>query len=80
MAADPRTDAERARDAWNLRHAVGTSVFAWPGARPEGRRLSTATRSAAWIVCDVAVVAVDGYPGGIALSHIEIRDALDGAA
>jgi hypothetical protein len=79
MAADLRTDAERARDAWNLRHAVGTSVFAWPGTRP-GRRLTTATRSAAWILGGTAVVAVDGYPGGIALVAVEIRDALDGAA
>lgn len=79
---DTRTAAERARDAWNLARGRRTPVYAWPGARPEGRRLTTRTRSAAWIVCGTACVAVDGYPGGIALSHIEIRDEsdVDGAA
>lgn len=76
LPADTRTPAEKARDAWNLAHGIGTEVYAWPGARPEGRRLTTATRSPAWVVGGhTACVMVDRCPGGIALTHIEVRDA-----
>lgn len=75
----PDLTPQRAATAWNLRHPIGTAVYAWPGARPEGRRLTTHTRTPAWLVGGVAVVSVDGCPGGIALDHIEVRDE-DGAA
>ena len=50
---------------------VGTCVIAFPGSR-DGRALLTHTRSGVWSVGGQAVVAVDGYPGGIALTHIEV--------
>jgi hypothetical protein len=67
--------AVRARDEWNAAHPVGTPVLFWPGHRDgplaePGRR--SQTRSAAWVMpCDEAVVLVDGYSGGIALTHVE---------
>lgn len=37
------------------------------------KRLETRTRSVAWTLgCGEPVVMVDGYPGGIALTHIDI--------
>ncbi len=50
---------------------VGTCVIAFPGSR-DGRALLTHTRSGVWAVSGMAVVSVDGYPGGIALTHIEV--------
>ncbi|WP_341394043.1 DUF4326 domain-containing protein [Arthrobacter sp. G119Y2] len=50
---------------------VGTPVLFWPGARVgEGRR--SATRTPIWKMGDgTEVVSVEGYPGGIALTHIQ---------
>lgn len=51
--------------------AVGTSVLAWPGSR-DSAPLWTRTRSEPWQLGHGAwVVAVEGYAGGIALTHIE---------
>jgi hypothetical protein len=50
---------------------VGTCVIAFPGSR-DGRALLTHTRSPVWTLGSQPVVAVDGYPGGIALTHIEV--------
>ncbi|MEU5596620.1 hypothetical protein [Streptomyces sp. NPDC020298] len=37
------------------------------------KRLETVTRTPAWTLCYGApVVSVDGYPGGIALTHIDV--------
>ncbi|BBB01015.1 hypothetical protein RVR_8246 [Actinacidiphila reveromycinica] len=65
-------------DRWNARNPVGTPVCAYPLARPEhpaftpDMRLTTATRTPAWrLGHGTSVVAVDGYPGGIALTHID---------
>lgn len=56
---------------WNRLHAVGTAVLAFPGTR-DGRSLKTRTRSEAWVMGGhTAVVLVDGYPGCIALTHID---------
>lgn len=53
---------------------VGTRVHAYPDTR-EGRRLVTRTRSVVWRLGDgTEVVAVDGYAGGIALTHIDVID------
>jgi len=50
----------------------GTPVLAWPGSR-EGSPLVTCTRSEVWSLGDGSrVVAVDGFPGGIALTHIDV--------
>lgn len=57
--------------AWfNETHPIGTEVIAFPGSK-EGRALQRRTRSAAWVLgSDEPVVAIEGYAGGIALSHI----------
>ena len=42
----------------------------WPGAR-EGEGRKSVTRSEAWLLGGhTPVVMVEGYPGGIALSHV----------
>jgi len=49
---------------------VGSPVYYWPGVR-EGRPLKSVTRSAAWLLGGHSpVVLVEGYAGGIALSHV----------
>lgn len=52
---------------------VGTPVLYWPGARVgEGR--PSVTRTPIWKMgSGTEVVSVDGYPGGIALTHIQTR-------
>lgn len=62
----PTTTAEE----FNAAHPIGTPVLAWPG-WVGGRTLWTHTRSEAWVIGqDSAVVAVEGHPGGIALTHV----------
>lgn len=57
---------------FNRRHEIGTPVRFWPGARVgEGRR--SRTRSAAWeLESGDAVVLVEDYSGGIALTHVQV--------
>jgi hypothetical protein len=51
---------------------IGTVVLAFPGSR-DGRAIYTKTRSKPWVLpSGDAVVMVNGYPGGIALTHIEV--------
>jgi hypothetical protein len=68
-------------DQWNERNPIGTPVIAYPGVRPEDpaaaafgvHRLETVTRSRAWnLGHGTPVVMVDGYSGGICLSHVDI--------
>lgn len=64
--------------AFNAVNPVGTSVTAYPGARPEDdantTRLDTVTRSRATVLGGhTAVVWVDGESSCIALSHIDVR-------
>ena len=62
------TDADR----WNAAYPVGTPVLAWPVLRTD-EPLHTRTRTPAWRLGDGAsVVSVDGYAGGIALTHVEV--------
>lgn len=62
-----RTQAPKANDL-----PVGTAVLAFPGSR-EGRAIVTTTRSEPWsLPAGDVVVLVEGYAGGIALSHIEV--------
>jgi hypothetical protein len=57
---------------WNEAHPVGTVVSAWPVARTDPP-LRTVTRTPAWVLGGhTPVVSVDGYPGGIALTHVEV--------
>jgi hypothetical protein len=62
------TPAEQAA-AWNARHPIGTPVAFWPGFK-DGEGRASVTRTPAWVICDTPVVSVDGYPGGIALTHV----------
>lgn len=49
---------------------VGTPVAYWPGIR-EGAGAVSVTRSRAWLLGDhTPVVMVEGYGGGIALTHV----------
>lgn len=51
---------------------IGTPVYAYPATRND-RRLVTKTRTPVWTIGDGdEVVSVEGYPGGIALTHIDI--------
>ena len=60
----------RAADDFNARYPVGTPVTYWPGLR-EGTGRESVTRSAAWsTLSGHAVVCVEGYAGGIALTHV----------
>lgn len=62
---------------WNTDHPIGTPVLYWPGTL-EGPGRPSKTRTPAWVVGGhSAVVAVDGYTGGIALTHVTVLDALE---
>lgn len=55
---------------------VGTPVLYWPGARTGDGRLSI-TRSPIWKMgSGTEVVSVEGYTGGIALTHVQPVGAL----
>lgn len=57
---------------WNATHPVGTLVTAYPLTRTDRPRY-TRTRSEAWTLGHGApVVAVEGYGGGIHLTHVDI--------
>lgn len=67
---------------WNARYPVGTPVMAYPGVRPdefpgvECKQLNTRTTSKAWTLSGhTPVVVVDGYGGGIALTHVDPIEA-----
>lgn len=51
---------------------VGTPVTFWPG-EIKGPGRKGRIRSEVWTVGGQPVVKVDGYPGGIALTHIKVR-------
>lgn len=57
--------------AWfNDEHPVGTPVTYWPGAK-DGEARQGETRSPAWVLpSGDPVVAITGYAGGIALTHV----------
>lgn len=60
----------RAVEQFNEVCPVGTPVLYWPGVR-EGEGRESVTRSAAWLLGGhTPVVMVEGYAGGIALSHV----------
>jgi hypothetical protein len=63
-------------DEWNARYPVGTPVVAYPGCRPEddpnGKRLTTRTRSRAEVLGGhTDVVWVEGHGACIALTHVD---------
>jgi hypothetical protein len=59
-------------DEFNARFPVGTPVVAYPLARDD-EPLRTRTRTPAWeLGHGAAVVSVEGYAGGIALTHVDV--------
>lgn len=58
---------------FNAAHPIGTTVIAFPGTR-DGRGMLTRTRTPAWTIGEHAVVSVEGYAGGIALTHITVAE------
>ncbi len=76
QAAQQPTAIERGRagaEAWNAVHPVGTPVNAYPQTRQD-EPLLTRTRSEAWALGHgEPVVMVEGYAGGIALTHVDVR-------
>lgn len=59
---------------------VGTPVRYWPGVRRGEGRISV-TRTPIWKMgSGTEVASVEGYPGGIALTHIEIIPSLPSAS
>lgn len=78
-----RPAAEMTAPRFNYLHKVGTRVVAYPGVRPEDplakdlcTRLETVTRTPAWTLGHgAAVVSVEGYAGGIALTHIDVIES-----
>lgn len=69
---EPGEVAARVVDTFNQRHPVGTPVHAYPGTRDD-KPLVTRTRTEAWLLGDgTPVVKVEGYAGGIALTHIDV--------
>ena len=65
-------EANAKAKAFSLANPPGTPVRFWPGARL-GEGQFSRIRSSAWaLLSGQAIVCVDGYPGGIALSHVEV--------
>jgi hypothetical protein len=65
------TPEDDAADEWNERYPIGTPVIAYPATRDD-QPLYTHTRSEAWTLGHgAAVVSVEGYTGGIALTHVD---------
>lgn len=74
-----RRSATMSAPLWNYLHKVGTPVVAYPAARPDhpaydpDSRLEAVTRTPAWTLGHgQPVVSVEGYAGGIALTHIDL--------
>ena len=68
----PMTAPASAVERFNRDYPVGTPVTYWPGTRDAAGRDSL-TRTPAWLVSGQPCVSVEGYPGGIALTHVEVR-------
>ena len=59
-------------DEFNAAHPIGTPVRYWPGLRYKHPGIESRTRTRASTIGEKPVVSVEGYPGGIALTHIEV--------
>jgi hypothetical protein len=60
-------------EEFNELYPEGTPVHAWPMTRADDP-LVTKTRSIAWDCCGTPIVKVEGKAGGIALTHIDLRE------
>lgn len=88
MAAEPSTlgafaaaylahlEAVLVVDGFNLAHVPGTPVTYWPATR-DGNGRPGITSTPAFLVSGKPCVSVEGYPGGIALTHVEVREQAD---
>jgi hypothetical protein len=56
--------------AFNAANPVGTLVNFWPGDRREDA-WTARTRTPAWYMGRFPVVSVEGYAGGISLTHVQ---------
>lgn len=65
------TMSEREVRKFNESFPAGTPVRFWPGARVGEGQVSR-TRGQAWVLCGTAVVSVEDYAGGIALTHVDV--------
>lgn len=77
VLAEDFVDPWTARE-WNAIYAVGTTVTYHP-VRPFGavEAFETRTRSQAWELSDgTPVVSVEGRTGGVALTHVVVRQAI----
>jgi hypothetical protein len=69
---NPKEEQKRV-DAWNSAHPVGTPVVRYKLINPKREPVTTATRSAAWLMGGhTGVVMVEGIAGGISLDALEI--------
>jgi hypothetical protein len=60
-------------DDFNALYPVGTPVRYWPAFRRGDGRQSV-TRTPAWLLGGhTPCVSVEGYPGGIALTHVQVQ-------
>ena len=71
--SDKQPEVER----FNRLHPIGTPVTYWPRVQAgEGRK--SRTRTPAWLVGGhTPCVSVERYPGGIALTHVALRERKD---
>ena len=70
VAARRAGKQQRLVEQFNELCPIGTPVLSWPGVR-EGEGRKSKTRSEAWMLGGhTPVVMVEGYSGGIALSHV----------
>lgn len=68
-------EAANQAELWNEQFPPGTPVHYWPGIRVGAGRASK-TRTDAWVMGGhTAVVAVEGFSGGIALAHVQPVEA-----
>ncbi len=59
-------------EQFNNNYPLGTPVRFWPGFK-QGEGREGKTRTPAWVMGGhTAVVSITDYPGGIALTHVEV--------
>ncbi|MFI5992405.1 hypothetical protein ACIBAC_11210 [Streptomyces sp. NPDC051362] len=64
-------------ETFNSRFPIGTPVFAYPATRDDEALISR-TRTPAWeLGHGEPVVSVDGYAGGICLTHVDVMTEAD---
>lgn len=62
-------------EEFNSNHPIGTRVRYWPGAREGEGREGRTSSEARLLSGHTAVVFIDNFSGGVALSHVEVIHA-----